>query len=261
MSQRAPILVYHHVYPDGHPGLERTSRERATGVVSESDLRRHLSYLAEHGWEVVPTTRIVDWLEHGTPLPERALALHFDNGWLDCVTGAMPILREFGVTATAYVITDGTTAASEGRTAVVHTTTEGVTENPLITWEHAAKLVDAGWEIGAHTATHPRLADIHERDGDAPVLREVEESNQSYRRHLGFVPAHFAYPSGSRSQQTDELLSRHYRSLRLWEFSSPPVWRFTDGRTSPLALECQNIDNTVSFEDFARLFAEALSGC
>ena len=60
--------------------------------------------------------------------------------------------------------------------------------------------------------------------------------------------------------RTDALLARYYRSLRLWHFSNPPVWTFTDRATSPLALDCQNIDSTVPFEDFARIFEEALEG-
>ena len=71
------------------------------------------------------------------------------------------------------------------------------------------------------------------------------------------VPEHFAYPSGSRDDRTDAMLAPHYRSLRRWTFSHPPRWEFTDGRTPPHALECQNIDNTVAFEDFVRIFDEA----
>ena len=33
MSIKVPILVYHHVYPDGHLELNRPSGDKATGVV------------------------------------------------------------------------------------------------------------------------------------------------------------------------------------------------------------------------------------
>lgn len=260
MGQKVPILVYHHVYSDDSAALAPPSGEKATGVIGEGELRRQLAFILDNGWRVVSTTQVVDWLESGAPLPRRAVALHFDNGWLDCVTTAMPLLHELGIAATAYVITDGTTASSEGRKAKVVTSTEGATEHPFITWDHARALLEAGWEIGAHTATHPRLGDLQAKEGDGAVLREVERSNEAYARRLGFVPAHFAYPSGSRSERTDELVSRYYRSLRLWRFSNPPRWTFTDGATRPTALECQNIDNTVSFEHFTRLFAEASEG-
>ena len=259
MDQRVPILVYHHVYPDDNPALDQPPAGKVTGVVAESEFRRHMSYLADEAWNVVSTTQVVEWLEGEAELPERSLALHFDNGWLDTHRTAMPVLTEYGMAGTCYVISEATEAASQGRTATIRTSTEGSVAKPFMTWDHAKEMLEAGWEIGAHTATHPKLADVHESSGDGGVLAQVEEPNETYARRLGFVPDHFAYPSGSRNERTDAILSRYYRSLRLWRFSFPPRWSFTDRSTSPLAVECQNIDNTVSFEDFIRIFSEALA--
>ena len=99
---------------------------------------------------------------------------------------------------------------------------------------------------------------ISAAEGDEGVVLEVQTSNDMFKRRLGFVPAHFAYPSGSRNDRTDMLLSRYYRSLRLWHFEWPIHWMFTDYNTSRLALEVQNIDLRVPFEDFKRIFSETL---
>ena len=71
------------------------------------------------------------------------------------------------------------------------------------------------------------------------------------------VPDHFAYPSGSRNQRSDELLSRYYRSLRLWHFEQPIQWTFTHRDTPTTAVDCQNIDIRVPFEEFEHLLLEA----
>ena len=76
---------------------------------------------------MVSTSQVVDWITEGVTLPEQAVALHFDTGWLDTATVALPILREYGVTATCFPITDGVEAASESRSIPVRTLTEGVT--------------------------------------------------------------------------------------------------------------------------------------
>ena len=258
-GQRVPILVYHHVYPDGNPELELTSRGKATGVIAESEFTRQVRHIASEGWEVVSTSRVVDWLQGRDSLPARAVVLHFDNGWLDSRTVAMPILSDLGMAGTCYVISEPTAAASEGKPAGIRTSTEGFVYKPFLTWDHVREMLDAGWEIGAHTATHPKLAEVQAQEGVAGVMAEVERSNADYLKHLGFVPAHFAYPSGSRSAQTDEMLASFYRSLRLWSFSHPPVWTLADRTTSPRALECQNVDSTVSFSDFTRIFEQAES--
>ena len=260
MSSRVPILVYHHVFPDDNPELAITTDKKASGVIGVSEFRRQMDYVLDNGWQVVSTTAIVDWLEGKGELPEKSVALHFDNGWLDAHTVVLPILDELGVTGTCYVITEPTDASSKGNPAGITTMTQGFVVEPFLTWDHCRELLDAGWEIGAHTATHPKLGKVYEEQGEDALMAEVVMSNAVIEDNLGYVPDHFAYPSGSRSDTTDALLSPHYRSLRRWTFDQPPVWDFTDETTSPKALECQNVDNTVAFEHFNRLFDEALEG-
>ena len=259
MVRRVPMLVYHHVYEDDDPALAKMTGAKATGTIGVSEFRRHLSYLAEGGWSAVSTTAVVDWLAGRGELPDRAVALHFDNGWLDTRTITLPIMNEYGFKGTCYVISEGTEAASNGTTAAIHTSTEGAVNKPCITWKQVEELLVAGWEIGAHTATHPRLAVLLAQQGEGAVVEEIERSNRAYSSSLGFVPSHFAYPSGSRDEKTDAILGFYYQSLRLWHFSRPHVWSFTDRSTSPMALDCQNVDNTVEFEDFKRIFDEVLA--
>lgn len=263
--QRVPMLVYHHVYADDAPELTGAVGNAGAGCIGRSQFLQQVRYIAEHGWEVVSTTRIVDWLagdhaacEQGV-FPGKAVALHFDNGWLDTYSVTLPILQDAGFAATCFPITDGVEAAAVGQAATVRTLTEGVVEKPFMTWDHLARLCDAGWEIGAHTATHCKLAESHAAGGDEAVLAEVHTSNDLFQQRLGLTPDHFAYPSGSRSARTDALLARHYRSLRLWHFESPIRWTFTDSGTSPLALDCQNVDVRVSFDEFRNIFDEALA--
>ena len=256
-KQQVPILVYHHVYPEEATDLQQATFETGAGIIGEALFRRQLQYIAEGGWTVVSTSQIVDWLVAKEPLPHKAVALHFDNGWLDTATVALPILQQFGFTATCFPITDGIEAASAGKAAAVRTLTEGVIEKPFMTWTQVHQLLDAGWEIGAHTATHCKIADQHTAAGDEGVIAEAEIANRTFSRHLGFAPTHFAYPSGSRSQRTDALLARYYRSLRLWHFEWPIRWTFTDSATSPHAIDCQNIDLRVPFEAFANILDQA----
>jgi len=256
-DQRVPILVYHHVYPQGALELTQATFETGAGILGEKEFRRQMSYISGEGWTVVSTTQIVDWLTNGQALPPKAVGLHFDNAWLDTITCALPILREFEMTATCFPITDGVESASLGGTHRVRTLTEGMIEKPFATWDHLQQLCTAGWELGAHTASHCKVADKHAAEGDEAVIREAEIANGLFQDRLGLTPVHFAYPSGSRSDATDKLLSRYYRSLRLWHFDWPIHWSFTHGETSPLAIDCQNIDLRVGFEEFQRIFSDA----
>ena len=256
-NQRVPILVYHHVYDEASPELKNATFETGAGIIGEKDFRRQIQYISDQGWTVVSTTQLVDWLSAGGSISDKSVVLHFDNGWLDTTTVTFPILEEFNVTATCFPITDGLEAASQGKAAKVRTLTEGFIEKPFMTWDQVRSLLDAGWEIGAHTASHCKMEDKHVEEDDAGVISEVERSNALFKKNLNFHPQHFAYPSGSRNQSTDNILSRFYRSLRLWHFEWPIQWSYTDKTTSPLAVDCQNIDLRVSFDDFTQVFSDA----
>ena len=229
-------------------------------MIGLGEFSRQMQFLRDEGWRVVSTSGIVAWLLDGGTLPPKACAVHFDNGWLDTFSVALPALRDFGITATCFPITSGIEAAAAGSSKRVRTLTEGQVEHPFMNWGHLQALLDAGWEIGAHTHTHGKMADTHASLADAGVVQEVEESHRLFQKHLGQVPSHFAYPSGSRTTRTDELLASHYRSLRLWRWDWPIRWFFTDATTSRLGLECQNIDARVPWEDFRRICREAAEG-
>ena len=169
--QRVPILVYHHVYADDAPELQAAVGDAGAGIIGRSQFLRQVRYIAEHGWQVVSTTRIVDWLGGDRAafgdkaLPQKAVALHFDNGWLDTYSVTLPILREWGVAATCFPITDGIEAATHGRSATVRTLTEGVVDKPFMTWDHLARLSPL---LGVFPSQSSPLLPIHAPDDGHP---------------------------------------------------------------------------------------------
>jgi peptidoglycan/xylan/chitin deacetylase (PgdA/CDA1 family) len=231
----------------------------AAGVIGRAEFVRQMQHIAEQGWTVVSTSAVLDWLLDSAELPDRAVVIHFDNGWLDTYTVALPVLRELGFTATCYPITDGIEAASAGKPQAVRTLTEGVVSRPFMTWDQVQGLLHAGWEIGNHTAGHSKMADTYDKLGDAAVISEIQNAANLFQKRLGFSPIHFAYPSGSRNVHTDEILAPSFRSLRLWHDDFPIVWTLTDLQTSRLGIECQNIDARIPFDDYKRIFSEAMS--
>jgi peptidoglycan/xylan/chitin deacetylase (PgdA/CDA1 family) len=61
-----------------------------------------------------------------------------------------------------------------------------------MSWAELRRLADAGWEIGAHTRTHPHLTHVD----DARLAEELRGSRADCEARLG-VPCHsLAYPFG-----------------------------------------------------------------
>ena len=94
---RLLILCYHGVSMyDEH--------EWADLYISPETLRRRMELVARARCHVIPLSEAVDRLQKGT-LPDRAVALTFDDGLHDFFSVAFPIVEWFGYPVTLYLTT------------------------------------------------------------------------------------------------------------------------------------------------------------
>ncbi len=183
---RVPILTYHAV-------LEA---ERSTPLaVSPAQFRAHMQALAGAGYRSVPLAQLAANLREGrlAALPERAVVITFDDGYRS-VLAAAPILREFGFSATFFLLCG---AEHLGRWQPPW---------PLLTWEEAGALAEAGHELGAHTLTHPALPLL----APAAAEHELAEAQRVIASRTGQQARALAYPFGARSAAVEALARRYY---------------------------------------------------
>lgn len=108
-ESHAAILMYHRVLPEG----EAARLHVEPGMwVSPATFELHASTLSTR-FNVVPLHELIQRLRSGESLPPRACAITFDDGWLDNLQFALPVLERFGLPATIFVVTDrvGTSGA------------------------------------------------------------------------------------------------------------------------------------------------------
>lgn len=102
---QATCLMYHRVCPD-----ETRFDELSPGFAPNRDLSvtvsafdRQMAFIARH-FNCLALPEAVTLLAKGR-LPRRSLVVTFDDGYLDNLTLALPVLRRHGVPATVYVAT------------------------------------------------------------------------------------------------------------------------------------------------------------
>ena len=71
-----------------------------------------------------------------------------------------------------------------------------------MTWAQLRALAADGFEVGAHTRTHPILS----RVGPWQLHDEIEGCKEEIERNLGFPIRHFAYPNGRREDYGSEAV-------------------------------------------------------
>jgi peptidoglycan/xylan/chitin deacetylase (PgdA/CDA1 family) len=166
LYRQTPILMYHRLTrrTGGHPFSLAVAR-----------FRRQLTLLHALGY------RSVSPVAFATPaaLPARAVAITFDDGYLDTLTVALPLLGEFGFTATCYLV-----AGAVGKRA--HWTDPA----PLMDWSGVDAWLAAGMEVGAHSLTHPDLTTLRE----AALREEVAGAKARLEDRLGIAVRSLAYP-------------------------------------------------------------------
>jgi peptidoglycan/xylan/chitin deacetylase (PgdA/CDA1 family) len=169
------VLCYHGVNDD----------PRDEWSVTPSQLRRQMNLVKQHGTPV-SLEHIVSWLRGEATLPKRALAVTFDDGYLDVLQHAAPILSEAGIPGAVFIVSDLPGGGAP------HPSYEP--SRPLMDWGQICELRDLGWSIGSHAKTHVALSSLSEADAYA----ELYGSKAKIEDELGAAATLLAYPYGTR---------------------------------------------------------------
>lgn len=125
------------------------------------------------------------------------LSITFDDGYLDNLEVAAPILRKYGLPATFFV-----TTGFIGSTKVPFWDEQLATPMAWMTWDQVRELACLGFDIGCHTDTH-----IDMSISDAyTVQNELLISKKKLEHELGQSIKLFAYPFGGKNQISESSL-------------------------------------------------------
>jgi len=179
---RLPIFVYHLIR---ERAIESTEALRLT--VAPDIFESQMSYLGAKGYETLALADLAAHFREGKPLPEKAVILTFDDGWEEQFETAVPILRNYGLRATFFVVTNY------------------VGHHEFFSWDQIRTLISYGMTIGSHSRHHPDLAEISSAD---ELRDEIETSKAILERETGTSIDAFAYPYGAYNHETIAAVER-----------------------------------------------------
>ncbi len=176
------ILLYHAIdQPD--------PADRLGLRVAPEAFRAQITWLRSSGYRVVPLRSLLEACDDQAP----RVAITFDDGYRSQLVAAS-ILEEFRCPATFFVVPrwlDGDRSGNAYWEDWEH-----------FGWDEAQRLVERGFEIGAHSATHVRLT-------QCPLDRLPDEVGGAKRRleeRLGCMVASFSYPHGDHDERVVETV-------------------------------------------------------
>ncbi len=127
--------------------------------------------------------------------PERKIfAVTFDDAYVSILHNAFPVLADVDVPGTVFVVTALAEAGLPLEWPGMEEAGAGVDPKELrsLSWEQLDRLAQAGWEVGSHTCTHPRLTQLD----DELLERELHDSRAACTRALARPCRAIAYPYG-----------------------------------------------------------------
>lgn len=166
-----PVLMYHSI--DYEKGNELR--------IPKEIFREQMKYLKDNEYTTLTFDELYKFLVDNKPIPKKSVIITFDDGYKDNYENAYPILKQFGLNATIFVITD-----------TIDKDKNYLTSNEL------KELDQNGIDIESHTVGHEQLNKLtYEKQLDTLI-----KSRKSLERILGREVKYIGYPFGKWNNNT-----------------------------------------------------------
>ncbi len=180
------VLLYHRISESG-PASTRVAPERFAA---------HLDLIRQGGYQVLPLGKLLQWIYGGKEIPERAVAITFDDAYRSVGEVAYPMLQARGMPFTVFVATDVVDAGAGG----------------FLSWPQMREMAAGGLAtFGPHSRSHAHLEGLEssqEEGAKGARGMEIDGSLERLRSQLGdSVLEAFAYPFGEYSMETESLIA------------------------------------------------------
>ncbi len=183
MKAKSAILTYH--------SLDETGSVIST---APETFRRQIETLVARKIPVVPLSRVAS-----TP---GAVAITFDDGFRNFLEHAAPVLTQYRLPATVFVV-----SAYCGRQNSWPQFVTGIPRLDLMTWNELNQLPPDLIALGAHTVNHADLSKLPE----AQIREELRPCRLELEERTGRTVETFAYPYGSSTPRIRELVAGQFK--------------------------------------------------
>lgn len=198
-----PILTYHSL--------------DTTGSVVSVDPRRFEDQMAtveSMGYHAVCLREAVARRRESGRWPQRTVVLTFDDGYENLHRHALPTLARLRFSATVFLVTGHIGGRNDWDDPL-----PGLGLQSMLGWSQVGELVENGWEVGAHTVTHPDLRGLPASD----VERQMRSSRTAIEDRLRQPVESFAYPYGHANDSVISIAEREFGVACLTELRSATV--------------------------------------
>lgn len=186
VADHGVIILYHHI----------SKNTPFITSISPEDFEQQMQYLEDHAFRVWPLPKLVDALRNRREIPDKVVAITFDDNFRSVYQQAFPRLKERGWPFTIFVSTD----------AVDHDF------NMQSSWAQLREMAKYGATIANHSADHAHLLQYlpgeTQQAWETRVTRDIQQAQRRIREETGQQHHLFAYPYGEFNRPLAQLVQR-----------------------------------------------------
>lgn len=179
------ILCFHEI---GSAGLKAPSAQKAL-YLPPLAFEKIVRYLKQNGYTFMTLSQVHDQWASDKDLPNKTVAITFDDGYESVYTYALPIAKKYKVPFTDFIIAGDVNVPGH------------------LTEEQLRDMLSTGLvEIGSHTFDHYNLKYLSREEQE----KQISSSIQYLERILpGYKITSFALPYGQYNDETKEALAKY----------------------------------------------------
>ncbi len=215
-----PVFMYHHV------NLHKGDIITVTPDIFDAQMQ----FLKEAGYRTLNVDELVEIAYGNLEIKEKAVAVTFDDGYLDNYVYAFPVLKKYNIKATIFIVTDWVEKSSEfviakgfspeaisvGKIAsplarndkmlpnhneCKRLINEGKISEVIMNWDMLREMKDSELvSFYSHTKTHRKCAEL----SNAELMKELQDSKRITEQRLNETCLYLCWPKGSYKQDSVE---------------------------------------------------------
>ncbi len=189
-SYPIPILMYHQV-------VDKDLDTPHKIYISKKNFKKQMSYLHNNGFTSYHFKDLQEIIATGKSYPQKSIMITFDDGYLNNLENALPILEQYKTKATIFLLADANQRSNSWDQGQVP-------ESALMNAEQRKRLAAHPLiEIGSHGFHHKKMSEM----SNDQIKQELVESKKSLEQEFTKPIMAYAFTYGILPDQPDHRAS------------------------------------------------------